>query len=94
MTCLKLYQFKRITWWCLSVLESILKYVMEFILQSILKSFWLDFEKKNHGLPEFCQTHLLEVGLMKISVGHAPLSIVRHVGLHVDFSSTNFSLCF
>jgi hypothetical protein len=32
----------------------------------------------------------LEVGLMQIPVDHAPLSIVRHVGLHVDFSSTNF----
>jgi hypothetical protein len=29
------------------------------------------------------------VGLTKIPVDHAPLSIVRHVGLHVDFSSTN-----
>ena len=24
--CLKLYQFERITWWCLSVLESIMEY--------------------------------------------------------------------
>jgi hypothetical protein len=40
----------------------------------------------------FRQTHLLEVGLTKIPVDHAPLSIVRHVGLHVDFSSTNFFL--
>ena len=38
------------------------------------------------------QAHLLEVGLTQIPVDHAPLSIVRHVGLHVDFSSTNFSL--
>ena len=40
----------------------------------------------------FRQTHLLEVGLTQIPVDHAPLSIVRHVGLHVDFSSMNFSL--
>ena len=40
----------------------------------------------------FHQTHLLEVGLTQIPVDHAPLSIVRHVGLHVDFSSTNFFL--
>jgi hypothetical protein len=40
----------------------------------------------------FCQTHLLEEGLTQILVDHAPLSIVRHVGLHVDFSSTNFLL--
>ena len=38
----------------------------------------------------FRQTHLLEVGLMQIPVDHAPLSKVRHVGLHVDFSSMNF----
>jgi hypothetical protein len=35
------------------------------------------------------QAHLLEVGLTQFSVDHAPWSIVRHVGLHVDFSSTN-----
>jgi hypothetical protein len=40
----------------------------------------------------FRQTHLLEVGLTQIPVDHRPLSIVRHVGLHVDFSSTNFLL--
>ena len=26
--CLKLYQFKRITWWCLSVLESLMELAM------------------------------------------------------------------
>jgi hypothetical protein len=36
--------------------------------------------------------HLLEVGLMQIPVDHAPLSIIHHVGLHVDFSSSNFFL--
>jgi hypothetical protein len=40
----------------------------------------------------FCQIHLLEVDLTQIPVDHAPLSIVHHVGLHVDFSSTNFYL--
>jgi hypothetical protein len=40
----------------------------------------------------FRHSHLLEVGLTQIPVDHAPLSIVRHVGLHVDFSSTNFLL--
>ena len=40
------------------------------------------------------QAHLLEVGLMQIPVDHAPLSTTCHVGLHVDFSSTNFSLGF
>ena len=32
----------------------------------------------------FRQTHLLEVGLTQNPVDHAPLSIVRHVGLHVE----------
>ena len=40
----------------------------------------------------FRQTHLIEVGLTQIPVDHAPLSIVRHVGLHVDFSFMNFLL--
>ena len=31
VVCLKLYQFEKITWWCLSILE----YVMEYALQSI-----------------------------------------------------------
>ena len=39
-----------------------------------------------------CQAHLLEVGLRQIPVDHAPLSTTYHVGLHVDFSSTNFPL--
>ena len=39
---------------------------------------------------KFRHTHLLEVGLTQILVDHAPLSIVRHVGLHVEFSSMNF----
>jgi len=38
------------------------------------------------------QAYLLEVGLTQIPADHAALSIVCHVGLHVDFSSTNFSL--
>ena len=40
------------------------------------------------------QAHLLEVGLTKILVDHAPLSTTCHVGLHVDFLSMNFSLGF
>ena len=40
------------------------------------------------------QTHMLEVGLTQILVNHAPLSIVCHVGLHVDFSSTKFFWAF
>ena len=38
------------------------------------------------------QAHLLEVGLMKIPGDHETLSVVRHVGLHVDFSSKESSL--
>ena len=48
---------------------------------------------KNHGLPNLRQAHhLLEVGLATIPGDHDTLSIVRHVGLHVDFSSVKFSL--
>ena len=39
-----------------------------------------------------CQIHLLEVDLMKILRDHETLSIVRHVRLHVDFSSMKTSL--
>ena len=40
------------------------------------------------------QAHLLEVGLTKILRDHETLSIIRHVGIHVDFSSmkSSFSL--
>ena len=37
------------------------------------------------------QANLPEVGLTKIPTVHGALSIVCHVELHVDFSSTNFS---
>ena len=78
--CLKLYQLKRITWWCLSVLES----VMEFALQIVLKYVMLEKILKNyHGFPEFSG---------KIPGDRETLSIVCHVGLHVDFSSTKSSL--
>ena len=83
--CLKFYQFKRNIWWCFSVLESALQSILKFvILEKLLKKIMV-----SHN---FRRTHLLEVGLTQIPVDHAPLSIVRHVGLHVDFSSTNFVL--
>ena len=44
------------------------------------------------GLRNLCQAHLLETGLTKIPGYHETLSIVRHVGLHVDFSSMKSSL--
>ena len=43
--CLKLYQFERTTWWCLSV--------MEFALQFVLKSVLLKKNIEKHGLPKF-----------------------------------------
>ena len=55
LICLKFYQFKKITWWCLCVLESILEYVLESTLKHVLKSVMLNFFffTKNHGLSEF-----------------------------------------
>ena len=41
-----------------------------------------------------CQAHILEARMMKIPGDHETLSIVHHVGLHVDFSSMNISLAF
>ena len=43
---LKLYQFERTTWWCLSILETIL----ESILESALKYVTLKKYQKNNGL--------------------------------------------
>ena len=40
----------------------------------------------------FHQAHLQEVGPTQIPGDHETLSIVRHVGLHVDFSSMKSSL--
>ena len=74
-------------WWCLSVLESIYSEICPEICPAKKK-----IKKKIMVSRNFRQTHLLEVGLMQIPVDHAPLSIVRHVGLHVDFSSMNFLL--
>ena len=33
MKCLKLYQFKRITWWCLSLLESVMDSCLAICLE-------------------------------------------------------------
>jgi hypothetical protein len=68
-----------------SVLESVLEFALKYVM---LKK----YIKKIMVSRNFHRTRLLEVGLTKIPVDHAPLSIVRHVGLHVDFSSTNFFL--
>ena len=34
--CLKLYQLEKITWWCLSVLEFILKSTLQFVMKPVL----------------------------------------------------------
>jgi hypothetical protein len=47
---------------------------------------------KNHGLPDLHHAHLLEVALTKIPGVHATLSIVRHVGLPVNFAFTKSSV--
>jgi hypothetical protein len=78
--CLKLYQFKRIIWWCLSVLESF----MEVALQYVSKSIMLEKILKKSWSPG------IFVRPTSFPVDHTPLSIVRHVGLHIDFSFTNF----
>ena len=47
---------------------------------------------KNNGLLKLRQVHLLEVSLTKIPGDDETLSIICHIGLHVDFSSMKFSL--
>jgi hypothetical protein len=59
--CLKLYQFKMITWWCLSLPESILESVMESTLQFVLKSILLENIKEAIFYRNLRQAHLLEV---------------------------------
>ena len=84
--CLKFHQFKRNIWWCLSDLEYVMKSNMKYALQFVLLE---KINKKITVSRNFRQTHLLEVGMTQILVDHAPLFIVHHVKLHVDFSSTN-----
>ena len=48
--------------------------------------------KKIHGLPEIASGPPLGGGLTKIPGDHETLSIIRHVGLHVDFPSMKYSL--
>ena len=66
---------------------------MESTLQFVLKYVMLDktFKKITVSL-SLCLAHLLEVGRMKILRDRETLSIVRHVGLHIDFSSMKSSL--
>ena len=60
MTCLKLYQFERNTWWYLSIMEYVLESILEFVMKSamkyVLKIFILKKYQKNHGLPKFASS--------------------------------------
>ena len=47
---------------------------------------------KINGLPKFASGPPVGGGLTKIMGAHETLPIVRHVGLHVDFSSVKSSL--
>jgi hypothetical protein len=91
ITCLRLYQFRRITWWCLFVLESILECVPKFVLKSVLlKKYWK--KSWSHGI---CvrPTSWRWVRVRKTLGDHETLiSIVRHVGLHVNFTSMKSTL--
>ena len=65
---------------------------MKFALKSILLREKKRLKKKFMVSRNLRQADLLEVGLMKITGDHETLSIVHHVGLHVDFSSMKSSL--
>ena len=47
---LKLYQFERTTWWCLSILEFVLEYALKFVLKYVMFKKYL---KKSWSL-EIC----------------------------------------
>ena len=88
--CLKLYQFERTTWWCLSALGiySGSCYGIYPKICHVVKNITKIMISQNLHL-----AHLLEVGLKNSPGDHETLSIVRHVGLHVeDFSSMKSSL--
>jgi hypothetical protein len=34
--CLKLYQFKKITWWCLYVMENIMEVALQLVLNFVM----------------------------------------------------------
>ena len=58
------YHIERIIWWCLCVLEIVIEYFLECALKIVM------LEKKIKKLMishTFHHTHLLEVGLTKIS---------------------------
>jgi hypothetical protein len=78
---LKLYQSGIITRWCLSIMKSTLKCVLESPLQCVMKPIMLEVILK-----------IMVSRKTQISEDHVTLFIVRHVGLHVEFSSMKSSL--
>ena len=74
--CLKLYQFERSTWWCLSILEFVLQFVLQYVLKFVLLEKIL---KKITVSRNLHQAHLLEVGPTKIRGDHETLFIIHHV---------------
>ena len=65
---------------------------MKFVLQFALKSFVLGKKIKKQRSPEICVRHTLGGGHDKIPGDPKTLPIVRHIGLHVEFSSMKSSL--
>ena len=61
--------------------------ILDFVMESTLKFVALEKILKKSWSTEICVRPT-----SKFSVDHAPLSIVRHVGLNVDLSSMNFLL--
>ena len=70
-------------------MEYILKYVIEYVLKFVLLDKLLEKIMVSWNL---CHAHLLEVGMMQTPGDHETVSIVCHVGFHVDFSSMKSSL--
>jgi len=67
-------------------MDFILKYAMQYVMLENI-DFFLSW-----SLGIFVRALLLELGLTKIPGDHETLSIINHVGLHVDFSSMKSSL--
>jgi hypothetical protein len=61
---LKLYRFERITWWCLSVLESIMDFVMKS--RPTICPARKKISRKSHGSPMFAVGQPLGCGLNEI----------------------------
>jgi hypothetical protein len=79
--CLELYQFEKITRWCLFCPG------IYFGICPIICPTFVMLKKKVMVSQNFHHTHLLEVGLTKILRDHETLSMYCHVGLHESFVS-------